>query len=140
MWSTVLLPSLTGYKLIRFHDDRYHRYILVEMPSTSIVLDAMRRRSPQAALDGGTGVSPAGRNVFSSEEAMEAADSPSTKSRVEQQGLLEIDDGSQEEPKKGMGAPNIFLVNDPLHSYQGRRRCIALMLVTGLLMVLYLGK
>ena len=64
-------------------------------------------------------------------------DGADTAGKLEQQGLLlEIDDGS-DEPKKG--GRSIFRFNDPVHSYQGRRRCLALLLIMGLLTVLYLG-
>jgi hypothetical protein len=101
---------------------------------------AMRRRSPQATATGVKTDSVTRNNS----DSMEAGDDTlaNSNSRIEQQGLLlEIEDGSSfDEPKKGFGGRNILLVNDPLHSYQGRRRFIALLLVTGLLMVVYLGK
>jgi hypothetical protein len=76
------------------------------------------------------------RSNFATEAAdtMEATDVSNRK--FEQQGLLEIEDGNTDEPKKR----SIRLVNDPVHSYQGRRRCMALMMLAGLLAVLYLSK
>ena len=99
----------------------------------------MRRRSPQAAA-GGTEAAATSKTIFSTEEATESMEGVDAAGTIEQRGLLlEIDDGSSDEPKKGGRRGAILRLNDPLHSYQGRRRCLGLLLIMGLLTVLYLG-